>query len=113
MCSPVQVLHEELQGFVMRRRQLPQEVFHFEEDMFELHADRRRIAGGAAARRLHLLHDDALTLLRQADEVVIVTEEDERLGKLTGENTQTFTSFRYFIHLEKKSKIYKDTGTCL
>lgn len=85
MCvrSPVQVLHEELQGFVMRRRQLPQEVLHFEEDTLELDADLRRIGGGAATRRLHLLHDDALTLLRQANEVIIVTEEDERLGKLT------------------------------
>lgn len=89
MCSPVQVLHEELQGLVMRRRQLPQEVLHFEEDAFELDADLRGIGGGAAARCLHLLHDDALTLLGQADEVVIVTEEDERLGKLAGENTRT------------------------
>lgn len=42
---PVQVLHEELQGFVMCRRQLPQKVFHFEEDAFELDADLRRIGG--------------------------------------------------------------------
>lgn len=94
--SPVQVLHEELQGFVVRRRQLPQEVFHFEEDTFELHADLRRIGGGTAARCLHLLHDDALTLLRQADEVVIVAEEDERLGKLTEQNTQTFNSHFFY-----------------
>lgn len=99
MSSPVQVLHEELQGFLVRRRQLPQEVFHFEEDAFELDADLQRIRGGATARCLHLLHDDALTLFCQADEVVIVTEEDERLGKLTRERCyfkMLFFSFHLF-----------------
>lgn len=94
----MQVLHQELQGFVMCRRQLSQEVLYFEKNAFEIDADLPRIRGGTAARCLHLLHDDALTLFRQTDEVVIVTEEDERLGKLTEEkkNPDIFLSFFFF-----------------
>lgn len=79
----MQVFYEELQGLVVSRRQLPQQVFDLEEDPVELHADLGR------ARRsrteplgLQLLHNNALALLGQADEVVVVAEEDEWLREL-------------------------------
>lgn len=50
---PAQMLYEELQGFVIGRRQLPQQIFDFEEDPVELHADLVRFHGaGAEAQRL-------------------------------------------------------------
>lgn len=83
----MQVFYEELQSLVVSRRQLPQQVFDLEEDPVELHADLGR------ARRsrteplsLQLLHNDALALLGQADEVIIVAEEDEWLRELRGKS---------------------------
>lgn len=35
----MQVFHEELQGLVVGRRQLPQQVLDLEEDPVEFHAD--------------------------------------------------------------------------
>lgn len=50
---PAQMLYEELQCFVIGRRQLPQQIFHLEEDAAELHADLVRFHGaGAEAQRL-------------------------------------------------------------
>lgn len=79
----MQVFYEELQGLVVSRRQLLQQVSDLEEYPVELHADLGR------ARRsrteplgLQLFHNNALALLGQANEVVIVAEEDEGLREL-------------------------------
>lgn len=86
----MEVFYEELQGLVVSRRQLPQQVLDLEEDPVELHADlgraRRR---GAEPLGLHLLRDNALALLGQADEVVVVAEEDERLRELRRKSVDT------------------------
>lgn len=60
----MEVFDEELQGPVVSRRQLPQQVFDLEEDAVELHADLSRASRrGTEPLRLQLLHDDALALL--------------------------------------------------
>lgn len=67
----------------MSWRQLPQQVLDLEEDPVELHADLGWAHwGGTEPLGLQLLHNDALTFLGQTDEVVVVAEEDERLGEL-------------------------------
>ena len=81
---PVQVLHQELQCFVVDWRQLTEQVSDLEEDAVKLHTDLPRLGGQRPARCLHLLHDDALALLGQTDEVIVVAEQDERLRELHG-----------------------------
>lgn len=91
----MQVLDEELQGLVVGRGQLSQEVFDLEEDPVELHADLwRGQGGGADPGCLHLVHDDVLALLGQADEVVVETEQDERLWKLQEEKINKEVNFK-------------------
>lgn len=90
------MLNKELQGFVVGWRQLTQKVFNLEEDPFELHADLRDVGGGTSSRCLYFINDDALTLFGQSDEVVIVTEENERLREL--KEIQLF-KFRFFFYI--------------
>lgn len=80
---PVKMLYEELQRLVMRWRQLSQQILDFEQHPIELHAD-LACRNGARIESLgfKFFHDDALAFLRQTDEVVVVTEQDERLWKL-------------------------------
>lgn len=87
------MLYEELQGLVMLLRQLSQQILDFEQRPVELHAD----LGGCDAvwtepLGFEFFHDDTLAFLGQTDEVVVVTEQDERLWKLerTKWNQQTF-----------------------
>lgn len=81
MNTPVQVLDQELQCFVVGRRQLAEQVADLEEDTVQLHAHLPCLGGQRPAR---CLHDDALTLLGQANEVVVVAEQDEWLWELNG-----------------------------
>lgn len=77
------MLYDELQCFIISRRQLLDQVFELEEDPVELYADLVRLHGARVeAQRLQLLHDDALTFLCQTDDVVIVTEQEEGLWEL-------------------------------
>lgn len=79
----MKVFYDELQGLVVSRWQLPQQVLDLEEDPVELHAELGRARRSRAEPLgLQLLHNDALALLGQADEVVVVAEEDERLRQL-------------------------------
>jgi len=80
---PMQMLDEELQYLVMNSWQLPQEVLDLEEDPVKIHADLGRgHLGGTASQCFQFLHNDTLTFLGQADKVVIISEQDERLWKL-------------------------------
>lgn len=65
---------------------MSQQILHFEEDSVQVHADLSRAHGvGVEPQSFHLLHNDALAFLGQTDEVVVVTEQDERLRKLESE----------------------------
>lgn len=77
------MLYEELQGLVMSCWQLPQQVLDLEEDPVEVHADLGRGHWGRTEPQcLQFLHNDTLAFLGQADKVVIIAEQDERLWKL-------------------------------
>lgn len=83
------MLDEELQRLIMSWWQLPQQVSDLEEDAVEVHADLgRRHRAGAEPQGLQFLHDDALTFLCQTNEVVVISEQDERLRELQGENRE-------------------------
>lgn len=86
---------EELECLVVGRGQLAEEVSDLEEDAVELHAHLPCLGGRRPARSLHLLHDDALALLGQADEVVVVAEQDQGLRELGRVSTHKLASF-YF-----------------
>ena len=77
------MLYEELQCLVMSRWQLPQQILDLEEDPVEFHTDLGwGHWSGTEPKGLQFLQDDALAFLGQADEVIIVAEQDERLWKL-------------------------------
>lgn len=91
----MQVLDEEVQGLVVGRWQLSQKVFDLEQDPVELHTDLRRgHGGGADPGCFQLIHDDVPALLGQADEVIVETEQDERLRKLQGEKINKEVNFK-------------------
>ena len=84
------MLCEELQRLVISRGQLPEQILDLEQHSVEVHADLgRRHGAGAEPHRLQLLHDDALALLGQTDEVVVVAEQDEGLWKLENVEKQS------------------------
>lgn len=80
----MQVLNQELQGFVVGWRKLTQQVFNLEEDPVELYADLRAVGGGTSSWRLYFVNNDTLTLFGQSDEVVIVSEKNKGLWELKG-----------------------------
>ena len=82
---PVQVCDEEAQRLVVGGGQLAEQVPDLKDDSVELDAGPSLLGGlGGGSDRLRLLHQHPLALLGQADEVVVVSVEDEGLWELPG-----------------------------
>ena len=103
------MLYQELQGLVMSWWKLPQQVLDLEEDPVELHADLSRgHRGGAEPRCLHFLHKDTLAFLGQTNEVVIETEQDERLRKLPGKTWREKKNTQSYLNREVNNTMKKN-----
>lgn len=82
---PAQVRDEEAQRPVVSRGQLLEEVPDPEDDSVELDTRPPLLDRRGALKLVHLLHDHLLALFGQADQVVVVAVQDQRLWQLQAE----------------------------
>lgn len=76
---PVQVCYKEAQSLVVGWRQLAEKVSDLENDPVELDARPSFLSRLSALRFISLLHNHSLTLFGQADDVVVVSIQDQWL----------------------------------
>ena len=76
---PVQVSYEEAQSPVVGCRQLPEKVSNLEDDSVEIDTRTAFLSCLSARRFISLLHDHSLALFGQADNLVVVSIQDQWL----------------------------------
>lgn len=76
---PAQMCYEEAQSPVVGCGQLLEKVSDPEDNSVELDARPSLLLCCGALKLVHLLHDHPLALFGQADEVVVVAVQDQRL----------------------------------
>lgn len=77
--SPAQVRYEEAQSPVVGWRQLLEEISDPEDDSVELDARPPLLLRRGPLKFIGLLHNHSLALFGQADQVVVVSVQDQRL----------------------------------